>query len=209
MHFSLICQSRLRILLLCLLHFSTCAVGEEVNRAILQRIVQRFENALGNMGQYAVAFRVEKNKCLQDSDFPDQNLLNQVSQTLQNQNNPVYQSNNLIAAKAIPNLQLHSEYRLRNLLGNILNVPDQCVVYFTVNSPCLTKCLSEGPYNIKASLTQLQNYVGIKALAFKKFWIVDEEGPGRQAVINRLMAIAPNLPYYQCRQNIPCARLHL
>lgn len=151
------------------------------------------------MGQYTVAFRVEKKTCRQGSSgYPDQELLTLVEQTLQN--NAVYVSANLIAAR--PGTVEHSEYRLRNDLNNILNVEDKCVVYFTVNSPCLETCLSNGPHNIKANLTRLQNYVGIKALAFQNIWTHDN----RQDVINTLRNIAPTLPYYQCNNN-QCNRL--
>ncbi len=58
----------------------------------------------GGMGQYAVAFRVEKNKC-QDSNYSGQDLITQqVKDKLQN--NEVYVSGNLIAAKADKNIQI-------------------------------------------------------------------------------------------------------
>jgi len=135
-------------------------------------------------------FRVDRNTCLENSTFPDQNLLARVSDIIQN--NGVYNRDNLVAAKAYSNQ--HSEYRLRNLLGNILNVPNQCVVYFSVNSPCLTTCLSNGPYNIQANLVGLRNYEGIKALAFRYIWQHDD----KQALKNRLNVIAPHLPNYLC-----------
>jgi len=123
------------------------------------------------------------------------------------QNNGVYQSNDLIAAKVDKIKNKHSEFRLMNYLKNIVNVADKCVVYFTVNSPCLSRCLnSTNPKNIEANLTQLQNYAGIKALAFRNFFRWDGGHDERQDVINRLMAIAPNLPYYQCNNNT-CNRL--
>jgi len=79
---------------------------------------------------------------------------------------------------------------------------------FKYNSDCVSKCLSNGKYNIKASLTQLENYAGIKALAFQNFFRWDEGFDKREDVINRLKAIAPNLPYYQCNNNI-CNRHRL
>ncbi|XDV32778.1 hypothetical protein PO909_003501 [Leuciscus waleckii] len=198
----------LRILLLCLLHFSTCAVGEDVNPTILMSTVQKFQNVLAeDIGQYTVVFRVEKSKCLEDSGYPDQILLTQVNKTLQN--NEVYRSNDrdLIAAKADKDLQLDSEFRLKNYLGDILNVGDKCVVYFTFNSPCLSKCLS-GHSNIKTSLRRLQRYNGIKASAFQNIFAWEGGSDNRNAVINRLKTIARSLPYYQCERNqAECERL--
>ncbi|KAG1948266.1 hypothetical protein F2P79_012079 [Pimephales promelas] len=117
---NMVFSAPLRILLLCLLHFSTRAVSEDVDPVILQRIITRFHQNLG-LGQYTVVFRVDRNICLENSTFPDQNLLARVTNTVQS--NGVYDEDNLVAAKAYPNQ--HSEYRLRNLLGNILNVPNQ------------------------------------------------------------------------------------
>ncbi|XDV32783.1 hypothetical protein PO909_003506 [Leuciscus waleckii] len=200
----------LRILLLCLLHFSTCAVGQDVNPEVLKSIVQRFQSSLASLGQYTVAFRVERNICLEDSDFPDQNLLDQVRQIIQN--NGVYLSNNLIAAKADKDSHQHSEYRLKDHLSSIVNSYvgniDKCVVYFTFNSPCLSKCLSDGRYNIKASLRRLQRYNGIKAFAFQNIFAWEGGSDDRNAVINRLKWIARSLPYYQCERNqAECKRL--
>ncbi|KAL1261178.1 hypothetical protein QQF64_009005 [Cirrhinus molitorella] len=63
-----------RILLICLLHCCTFAVDQTVNPTTLMNIVNNFENQLFAMGQYAVAFRVEKNKC-QDSNYGGADLI--------------------------------------------------------------------------------------------------------------------------------------
>lgn len=121
-------------------------------------------------------------------------------------NNEVYTSNNLIAAKALKgeNTQ-HSEHRLKNYLKNIVNVKNGSVIFFTVNSPCLNRCLADKEkYSIKASLTMLQNYEGVKALAFKKVWTYDT----KENLKKRLTVIAPTLPCYQCENNkAECDRL--
>ncbi|RXN11422.1 hypothetical protein ROHU_010637 [Labeo rohita] len=183
-----------RILLICLLHFCTCAVGQTVNQRTLMNIVRNFENQLGSLGQYAVAFRVERDRC-EDSSYSGQELITQqVKQTLQR--NEVYVSGTLIAAAQ--NGKEHSEYRLKNYLKNILNAQDECVGFFTVNSPCLKTCLAEsGPYSVKDSLVLLNKYAGIKAFAFKKIWKYDK----KEEVIRRLKGIASALPYYQCEKN--------
>lgn len=170
---------------------------------LLQSITFALLSRLGSMGQYAVAFRVEKNKC-QDSSYSGQDLITQqVKETLQK--NEVYVSGNLIAAKADKNIQDHSEYRLKDYLKDILNGPNQCVVYFTVNSPCLDKCISgTGRSSIRNNLKDLEKYVGIKAFAFKNVWKFDQ----KDEVIRRLKGIASALPYYQCERNkAECDRL--
>ncbi|KTF82306.1 hypothetical protein cypCar_00028221 [Cyprinus carpio] len=191
------------ILLICLLQFCTCAVGQNVHPKTLMNIVQNFENKLSGMGQYAVAFRVEKQKC-QDSSYGGQELITrQVKEKLQR--NEVYVSGDLIAARAEINDQDHSEYRLRNYLKNILNVKNQCVVYFTVNSPCLDKCISEsGKFSIRGNLKNVEKYEGIKAFAFKIVWKRDKIAE----VTRRLKEIAAALPYYHCEANkAECDRL--
>lgn len=146
------------------------------------------------MGQYAVAFSTEKDNCLKGSGYPSKDLLTKVKEKLQLKE--VYVSDDLIAAN--PNGKDHSEYRLKNYLKNILKDENECVGFFTVNSPCLKTCLAEsGPYSVKDSLVLLQKYVGIKAFAFKKIWTHDK----KEDVIKRLNEIAPNLPYYQCEKN--------
>ncbi|MGD1452672.1 hypothetical protein ACP6HZ_26480 [Vibrio harveyi] len=79
-------------------------------------IVKNFENQLGNTGQYAVAFRIEKDKCLKGSDYPSKDLLTKVKEKLELKE--IYQSDDLIAAN--PNGKEHSEFRLKNYLKNIL-----------------------------------------------------------------------------------------
>lgn len=108
---------------------------------------------LGDLGQYAVAFSVEKEKCLKDSKYAGQDLITkEVKKEIEKTN--VYKSDHLLAAK--PKDQTgyteHAEFRLQNFLKDILNVKDRCVIYFTVNSPCMKKCLKDGRYNIKTSL---------------------------------------------------------
>lgn len=155
------------------------------------------------MGQYAAAFRVEKHKC-QDSNYDGQDLITQeVKDTLQR--NEVYNSDNLIAAKADKNINRHSEYRLKNYLKKVWNKTNECVVYFTVNSPCLDKCISEsGKFSIRGNLKNVEKYEGIKAFAFKIVWKRDKIAE----VTRRLKGIAPALPYYHCEANkAECDRL--
>lgn len=151
-----------------------------------------------------MAFRVEKENCL-DNKYNGRGLItDDVKKALKN--NEVYVSDNLIAAKPNTDEQDHSEFLLKDHLKNILNVKNQCVVYFTVNSPCLDKCISEkSELSIKSNLKKIQKYKGIKAFAFKLFWKYDE----KQKVIDRLKAIAPLLPCYQCKEtNASCVRLY-
>lgn len=187
--------------------FRLCSTqNENVDTQTLARIVQTLESKLEEFGQYAIAFRVEKEKCLANSRYSGEDLItDEVKNKIRN--NEVYVSNNLIGAKALKGRNTeHSEFRLTNYLKNVLNVRNKCVIFFTVSSPCLTRCLDEnGRYTIRSSLTRLQAYQGIKALAFKKIWKYDRE----EDLIRRLRGIAPNLPSYQCRSNAVCDRLRL
>ncbi len=170
---------------------------------LLQSITFALLSRLGGMGQYAVAFRVKRYKC-QDPKYSGQDLITQkVKKKLQN--NEVYVSSNLIAAKADKNIQHHSEYRLKKYLKKVLKGQNRCVIYFTVNSPCLDKCISKtGRSSIRRNLKALEKYKGIKAFAFKKIWEYDE----RRKVIRRLKGIASALPYYHCKRNkAKCDRL--
>ncbi len=170
---------------------------------LLQSITFALLSRLCGMGQYAVAFRVKRNKC-QDPNYSGQGLITQqVKDKLQN--NEVYVSSNLIAAKADKNIQHHSEYRLKKYLKKVLKGQNRCVIYFTVNSPCLDKCISEtGRSSIRSNLKALDKYEGIKAFAFKKIWQYDK----KEDVISRLKGIASALPYYHCERNkAKCDRL--
>lgn len=84
-------------------------------------------------GQYAfafriLAFRVEKDKCTGSAYDGGDLITNELTQ--KPQRNEVYVSGNLIAAK--PDKPDHSEYRLKNYLKNILNVENQCVIFFSL-----------------------------------------------------------------------------
>ncbi|XP_050961209.1 uncharacterized protein LOC127162470 [Labeo rohita] len=187
----------LRILLICLVIFCP-AVDGTLEQNILMAIVKNLEKQL--RGQYALAFSVEMEKCLKDSKYTGQDLITEEVKKELEKNN-VYQGDHLLAAKPkkiSTNNGLyteHAEFRLQNFLKNILKKEDRCVIYFTVNSPCMEKCLKEdGRFNIKTSL-QLLEQEKLKAFVFKKYW-KDDKDP--KAVIARLKEIAPNLPYYQC-----------
>ncbi|XP_056612048.1 uncharacterized protein LOC130428218 [Triplophysa dalaica] len=192
------------LILIVLLH-PCILIEQHVNTKTLANIVKAIQAKLGKSDQYTVALRVEKEKCLDDN-YSGQDLITEdVKTTIVKK--LVYNSNNLIAAKPLTgvNTTEHSEYRLINYLKEIMNVKDGCVIYFTLNSPCLKTCLAEnGKYTINGSLTKLQNYKGVKALAFKKVWEHDDA----TSVRKRLRTIAQRLPFYQCEENkAECVRL--
>lgn len=156
---------------------------------------------MGDQGQYAVAFSVEKEKCLKDSGYTGQDLITQAVKDAF-ERNEVYVGTDLIAAKpkAYPNAVRpftdHAEYRIQNYLREILIRQDRCVIYFTVNTPCMSKCLKiDGYYTIDNSLGWLEQEE-TRAFVFKKIWKYDVN----LDVIGRLKEIAPTLPYYQCRR---------
>ncbi|KAF4104410.1 hypothetical protein G5714_015397 [Onychostoma macrolepis] len=188
-----------RILLLCLLHFCTCAAAETVDPKTLMSIVKNFEKQLGNMGQYAVAFRVEKHRCLKGSDYPSKELLTKVKEKLQS--NEVYVSDDLIAAKR--NGNEHSEFRLKNHLKNILKDEDECVGFFTKFTVFLSGFLL---LFLLPDWTESVDTVDINTLTHiinffeQNYKRVDEDGYPRQ------YAVAINVPKHQCQQNFSPAQ---
>jgi len=154
---------------------------------------------LRDQGQYAIAFSAENEECNKGSKYTGPDLKGVKDSFKKNE---VYVHENLIAAKpkTEPKYTEHSEFRLQNYLKNLLE-KEKCVIYFTVNSPCMKKCLEKGGrFNIENSIQLLQKEKNA-AFVFKKIWDEDE----KTKVIERLKEIAPNLPYYHC--NTKCVKL--
>ncbi|XP_051966374.1 uncharacterized protein LOC127631970 [Xyrauchen texanus] len=189
------------LLLVCLLPLCIQSVDETADPQTLMRIVEMFETRLNVKGQYAVAIRLEKEECLPKADLNsmvfDRKKLQEIGVDILN--GEISVSDDIIAAKykQFDKYTDHSEFRLKNYLNKVLAKEDQCVIYFSLNSPCLNKCLN-GKYNIENSLKALQSYTGIKAFLFKYVY----EGDDKQTMVERMKAIAPNLPLFQCRYTI-------
>lgn len=119
--------------------------------------------------------------------------------------NPVYKGKELIAAgvQKTPNIA-HSEFLLMNPPDNspltrLLNTrKNGCVVFYTLNSPCMNTCL-RGKYKITGGLDKLKAYKGIKAFAFKNIWNPDQNRPDE--LREKLKVIASRIPLYRCNGN--------
>lgn len=118
--------------------------------------------------------------------------------------NPVYEGKELIAAgvQKKPN-PAHSEFLLMNPPNNspltrLLNKrKDGCVVFYTLNSPCIDTCLNaKNTYNIIEGLNKLKAYQGTKAFAFKNIWIHDQNR--QNELKEKLKEITSRIPLYRC-----------
>ncbi|XP_043072604.1 uncharacterized protein LOC122323037 isoform X2 [Puntigrus tetrazona] len=171
----------------------------------------RFFHFNYEIGQYAVAINVPKNQCKKgfipskSPNFLKDDKKAEVKNIISADENPVYVGNELIAAgvQKKPNTA-HSEYLLMNPpdnspLTNLLNKRnDGCVVFYTLNSPCMNTCLS-GKYNIIGGLNKLKAYGGIKAFAFKNIWSQDQTR--QDDLKEKLKLIASRVPLYRCNGN--------
>ncbi len=165
------------------------------------------------IGQYAVAINVPKDQCkngFEPSTSPDflkedKNFEN-VKNIISADETPVYKGKELIAAgvQKTPNTA-HSEFLLMNPPNNspltyLLNKKkDGCVVFYTLNSPCMDSCLS-GKYNIIGGLNKLKAYKGIKAFAFKNIWSHDQKR--QNELREKLKVIASRIPLYRCKTDM-------
>lgn len=175
-----------------------------------------------DIGQYAAAINVPANQCDQNFQPSNNNFLTSdpsesdpsesdpsknVRNVITRDKDPVYRGTELIAAgvQKEPN-PAHSEYLLLNPVNNspltyLLNKKkDACVVFYTLNSPCVNTCLT-GRHNIIPGIDKLKNYQGIKAFAFKNIWIHDQGEQNKEKLKENLKKIADRVPLYRCRNN--------
>nr|XP_055053376.1 uncharacterized protein LOC129438604 [Misgurnus anguillicaudatus] len=173
--------------------------------------ITKFLDLNYDIGQYSAAINVPQEQC---HDFKPStvNFLkndkgNNVKNIIKDETNPVYKGEELIAAGVQkPPHTAHSEFLLLNPankspLTYLLNKRnDGCVVFYTLNSPCMNTCLT-GKYNIIPGVDELKNYQGIKAFAFKNIWTHDQ---GEPELKEKLKTIADRVPLYRCQNNKQC-----
>lgn len=138
-----------------------------------------------------------------------------------NTNDRIYQGQQLIGAKPkrIPSTtaNYHSEYLLLvkshppgpspndPLMRNLLHTDQNgCVIFYTVNSPCVKSCST--PYtsnSIISALDMFRSHEGRKAFVFKKVWKYDENSV---QWMNNIKEINSRVPLYRCDDNgcTPC-----
>ncbi|XP_073674410.1 uncharacterized protein [Garra rufa] len=196
--------ARLRVLLgIILLSCIQSVVNENVDINTLSRIQRFFHNNYEN-GQYGVAINVPKEQC-QSGFKPSTNnfLLKDKSENvkpfIQPDSKYVYRGTELIAAGR--HKEAHSEYLLMNppktsALSNLLNKKkDGCVVFYTLLSPCVDKCLNSDV--VIEGLKELKAYQGIKAFAYTHIY---ENDQNNKDLHTKLKKISDRVPLYRCNQ---------
>ncbi|XP_036418569.1 uncharacterized protein LOC118802190 [Colossoma macropomum] len=105
--------------------------------------------------QYAMAIRIAKDGCLKETDSANFVSLKEEVSQFKNQlekKGVYYERNTIIAARPSERPDRHSEYTLliedegkaiKNLLKDEKGRKDDCVIFYTYNSPCLDTCLDE------------------------------------------------------------------
>ncbi|KAG5269590.1 hypothetical protein AALO_G00203750 [Alosa alosa] len=213
-----------RLLLLSLLSFGT---AEEVSVNALRKIIDHIENTYQievgkEISQYAVAIRLPKEYCTSNTQqsitgLPDQATVHAELVTKKRTEYRLFVSENLIAARPFKRQEgnifasEHSEYLLLNKIWKDEKTPmthltsghpDDCVVFYTYNSPCLRQCLNTDGEE-KNIITPLQNLVnthtGPLAFVFNKIFDQHKESQGSQG--KQLLSLAQAVPLYHCHGN--------
>ncbi|XP_067222055.1 uncharacterized protein [Chanodichthys erythropterus] len=207
----------LRVLLLgiVLLSCIQSVVNEDVDVNTLARIQKFFRDNYYNGGQYAVGINVIKGQCRSGFRPTTDNFLTHdppgtvKRYTVPNSKN-VYRGTEVIAAGF--HKDAHSEDLLmnppnRSPFKDLMNrKKDQCVVFYTLNSPCLNRCLNNNNNkNIIQSLDELNAYRGMKAFVYTSIYTYDQNSPGLR---DGLQKIANRVPLYRCDRGncILCGR---
>lgn len=114
--------------------------------------------------------------------------------------NLIYEGTELIVATF--SKDRHSEDLLMNPakkspLTNLLTKKglDGCVVFYTLLSPCIDKCLSNNNNNILPGLDELKVHTGIKAFAFTHIYSPDQDKNDLRAELGK---VAERVPLYRC-----------
>lgn len=161
----------------------------------------------GSHGQYAVAINVQKEQCQSGfdpftCDFLPNDKSEKVKPYIKRDSKDVYRGTELIAAGV--HKDAHSEYLLMNPpkgspLTYLMNKKkDGCVVFYTLNSPCIDRCLNKKHKdNIIPGLNELKEYQGIKAFVYTYIYNKDQS---KENLREELQKIADRVPLYRCDQ---------
>ncbi|XP_058600548.1 uncharacterized protein LOC131520374 [Onychostoma macrolepis] len=219
----------LRLFIFCLFH--PCIQGPQVpvNTEVLAQMIQYFDEKLqpGGNNQYSVLIRVPYQHCTDrfslDSVFNTNEIKTAFNYFKTNRGRRLYEvtkdSVSLTATK--PSLDPtssseeddHAEYILiysrddantPSPLQKILDMinDDQCVVLYTYNSPCITKCINDEDDSILHGLSNWKNTqtTGIKAFVFQKIWPKDSTGLAEDQK-EQFTKINDLVPLYRCVKN--------
>ncbi|XP_056612772.1 uncharacterized protein LOC130428618 [Triplophysa dalaica] len=189
--------------LICLLPQAFCSLA-----SIIRFLDQNYQ-----VGQYAAAINVPAGQCDQNFQPLNDNFLTSdpsanVRNVIMRDKDPVYKGTELIAAGVQQQPHpAHSEYLLLYPVNNspltyLLNKQkNACVVFYTLNSPCVNSCLNGRRYNIIQGIEKLKNYQGIKYFVFKNIWKHDQGEQNKEKLKENLKKIADRVPLYRCRNN--------
>lgn len=157
-------------------------------------------------GQYAVAINVPRKQCQSGfNPFKEPFLTHDPSEAVRHvlrDSMNVYRSRQLIAAGVDKKNDLHSEHLLMyplddSPLKHLMNHNSNgCVVFYTLLSPCIHRCLNN---DIIPGLDQLGAYQGFKAFIFTLIYKFDQNNIN--LLSTELKKIADRVPLYRCNSD--------
>ncbi|XP_065138289.1 uncharacterized protein [Paramisgurnus dabryanus] len=199
------------LIFLCLLQLR---VQANVNTAVLNKMIQYFDNNVQPKTmsdiQYAIAISVPEQQCTDETSSIEtvfsKGDAEKVKTILTNGQTCELCTNSenapIIAARPKSD-KIHAEYVLLYPVGNSLMdkllekaKENNCVVFYTYNSPCVTKCIS-GEKNIIEGLSNWKNKrsQGINVFVFRTVWHKDAWRKDLSEEFKKIDAI---VPLYQC-----------
>ncbi|XP_065138282.1 uncharacterized protein [Paramisgurnus dabryanus] len=197
------------LIFLCLLQLS---VQANVNTAVLTKMIQYFNNNVQPKTkpdiQYAIAISVPEKQCTDETSSIETVFSREDAEKVQTilTNGQTCElctnSQNVIAARPKSD-KIHAEYVLLYPPGNspmdklLEKAKDNdCVVFYTYNSPCVTKCI-DGERSILEGLSNWKNKrnQGLNVFVFHIVWHKDV---WRSDLSEEFKKIDEKVPLYQC-----------
>ncbi|XP_053865945.1 uncharacterized protein LOC128826602 isoform X2 [Malaclemys terrapin pileata] len=210
------------LLLPLLLCFGPETAGS-INLTALKKIVDHVNRYGGVKYQYAFAVSLPHATCTDPQDvatYLPMTELNSMRTTI-NQSNALYNppSGNIVAARPKEvnttkgNYTEHSEWRLlsgpNSLVAQLTARTyrrDSCLILFTLNSPCSTKCLNKtGQFNIMGMTSAAFSAINknYKAFVFQKIFHYDMKPEVTRKDLLEAWHRLRNVPLLRCDNN-PC-----
>ncbi|XP_072566794.1 uncharacterized protein [Paramormyrops kingsleyae] len=224
---------------------SSVVSADRVDLETLHEIIQVFESRYkpsertdsGDGAQYAVAIKVPAEQCMENFDekFLSYEDTDTVRNDLNDETKRLYKGKKMVAArpKGTGSTAIHSERALLicedssqavTPVRDLLNKGDEndCVVFYTYNSPCLDYCLNQkndndqqnreraqkkrGKTNVTPavkkcildSLSILTDHPGPKAFVFSQVYRKDRKNT---KLASALKEVAEKVPLYRCNTN--------
>lgn len=237
------------LLLLSLL--SNGVKGVEIDLNVLRKIISYIETRYhpcntGSPVQYAVAIRISPTYCTTDNwqeirDLPDGDAVREKLDNQDKADRLYVESVHLVAArpkgsghsaKHSERLLLNnniSEHRQQTPMEHLMNNHiDDCVVFYTLNSPCMDDCLNKTRYDATRALSEKDKTKNVNDLSLYKYIIPAlqkrfEHHRGPAAFVfntiyrgdqnkevgqrqKAMMPLAEQVPLYRCQENQACIK---